>query len=198
MDNVKPKTVECNIFLDQLEENHMNSSKIFTCSLKSTNLINYPNYEIEVVNKNQEEIESQINDNHIISFIKDDNYIQQYILLLMSDLDYDYSSCEKFNNDLLKQNGVNTSDLNINGLINKNLENNLNIYLEQISENQFNIHLGYNIFMYYAKEGEITTQNIKNPDVIKSFIHTIIENGLFETNDISSSTIKELFDITID
>ena len=203
LNSLNTQTVECVIYLDQLNQDP-NINYLYRCDLSINPDIYFENPDIEFVDHTQEEIREQVLDNHIISFIKSDEYIRRYILLIMSDSLKEYNNCQSFNNDLkLYENNQSTAQLNINSIINENLNTNINFYLQQVNPNtqRLLIHLDYNTFMYYAKENEIITNNIVNLDVVKEFIKKILENqtqfsyNINDPNDIY--VIKKLFDIEV-
>ena len=203
LNSLNTQTVECVIYLDQLNQDP-NINYLYRCDLSLSPNIYFENPDIEFVDHTQEEIREQVLDNHIISFIKSDEYIRRYILLIMSDSLKEYNNCQSFNNDLkLYENDQSTAQLNINSIINENLNTNINFYLQQVNPNtkRLLIHLDYNTFMYYAKENEIITNNIVNLDVVKEFIKKILENqtqfsyNINDPNDIY--VIKKLFDIEV-
>ena len=203
LNSLNTQTVECVIYLGQLNQDP-NINYLYRCDLSINPDIYFENPDIEFVDHTQEEIREQVLDNHIISFIKSDEYIRRYILLIMSDSLKEYNNCQSFNNDLkLYENDQSTAQLNINSIINENLNTNINFYLQQVNPNtkRLLIHLDYNTFMYYAKENEIITNNIVNLDVVKKFIKKILENqtqfsyNINDPNDIY--VIKKLFDIEV-
>ena len=203
LNSLNTQTIECVIYLDQLNQDP-NINYLYRCDLSLSPNIYFENPDIEFVDHTQEEIREQVLDNHIISFIKSDEYIRRYILLIMSDSLKEYNNCQSFNNDLkLYENDQSTAQLNINSIINENLNTNINFYLQQVNPNtkRLLIHLDYNTFMYYAKENEIITNNIVNLDVVKEFIKKILENqtqfsyNINDPNDIY--VIKKLFDIEV-
>ena len=99
LNSLNTQTIECVIYLDQLNQDP-NINYLYRCDLSLSPNIYFENPDIEFVDHTQEEIREQVLDNHIISFIKSDEYIRRYILLIMSDSLKEYNNCQSFNNDL--------------------------------------------------------------------------------------------------